>query len=234
MLQFLLNNWTSFWSLFYPEVCYACQKNLMGDEQEICSICQYHLPYTDDYLDPNNPCFQQLKGRSQIQFAAALFRLSNGGLVENLIYNLKYNSKPQIGYYFGRAYGTKLLKSPFIENIDLLVPIPLHPRRKRRRGYNQSTEIALGLASILQVPVDETILFRKVQTKTQTRLSSLARVANVSGVFSCAIKTAIDGKHIVLIDDVLTTGATLVSAADAIMESYPNCRISVICLAKAS
>ncbi|MGV6945528.1 ComF family protein [Sphingobacterium kyonggiense] len=234
MLQFLLNSWTSFWMLFYPEVCYACQKNLMGDEHGVCSFCQYHLPYTDDHLDSNNPCFQQLKGRSQIQFATALFRLSNAGLVENLIYNLKYNSKPQIGYYFGREYGAKLLKSPFFENIDLLVPIPLHPKRKRKRGYNQSAKIAMGLASILQVPVDETILFRTVQTKTQTRLSSLARVANVSGVFSCSKKPAIDGKHIVLIDDVLTTGATLVSAADAIMESYPNCKLSVICLAKAS
>ena len=219
-----------FLSLFYPEYCCACGRRLVRNECCICTECDLHLPRTDYHLRSPNPMEMRFWGRVPLAAATALFYFRKGGGVQSLIHQLKYGNRPDIGRYFGRMLGEELLQNSQFLTVDALVPIPLHPKKLRLRGYNQSEEIAAGIAMALERPVWPDVLVRQVATSTQTKRSALQRWENVRTVFAVPDPARIAGKHLLLVDDVITTGSTMEAAANKLLEA-PNVIVSLAALA---
>jgi ComF family protein len=221
MQLFFNNPITDFFNLLYPRLCPACNKLLKQGEKEICIPCAFDLPYTDFHLYKENPLAKQFWGRVPIHAAMALLYFTKGGRTQNLIHHLKYKDQPDIGLFLGRAIGLRLLQSDAYSGIDLLLPVPLHPRRQRLRGYNQSDYIARGISEALQVPIATNVLYRNVSTATQTKKDRYDRYINLQQVFNVKQPAAISNKHVLLIDDVITTGATLEACAQTIYLNQP-------------
>jgi ComF family protein len=190
------------------------------------------MPRTNYHLDENNPVAQLFWGRCKIEKAAAFSFYNKGSRIRNLIHNLKYKGIKEIGYELGRIYGTVLHNSGFTEGIDLIIPVPLHPSKKRQRGFNQSDIISSGLSESTGLTVDAKILERKIVTETQTRRSRYERWENVEGIFNVTDTNMITGKHILLVDDVITTGSTLESCVNELLKTE-GVKVSVAALAVA-
>lgn len=171
-------------------------------------------------------------GRVLLQRATTAFSFSKGGLLQHLIHQLKYENKPQIGQELGKMYGAMLKEDPFWQAIDYIVPVPLHPKKKHQRGYNQAAMWAIGLSETLGVDWTEEYLIRSDYTTSQTKKTRMERFQNVEDAFFVPNPTAIEGKHLLIVDDVLTTGATLEACALKLLE-VPNVRVSVACIALA-
>ncbi len=199
--------------LLYPNLCYGCFKHLYAGESLICTDCLYHISYTDHHLDLKNRVAKQLWGRVNFNAAMALLNFKKGARVQNLIHHLKYKNQRLLGEKLGTMVAEKLLVSPFFGEIDLIVPVPMHPRKEQKRGYNQSECIAKGIAAVLNVPVNRTALLKVTETSTQTNRSRYARHENMKMVFLLAKPAELKGKHILLVDDVITTGATIEACA---------------------
>lgn len=221
-----------FVSLFYPRFCHGCEGGLVKGEQFICSACMLEMPQTGYHLDPKNSFYERLSLRFPLRFALSLFKFSKKGRVQRVLHALKYKSQPDIGVYLGRLYGTHLLETEIAKSVDLIIPVPLFASRQRIRGYNQSTQFAIGLAEKLDVPVMETVLERITSTTTQTRKSKLNRWINVVEVFHVKNPEAIHQKHILLVDDVITTGSTIEACAHELLKANSTCSISVACIAE--
>ncbi len=172
----------------------------------------------------------QFLGKIDFKAAASYFYFSKGGNIQHLIHQFKYGGLNKIGEYFGRLYGKQLLESPFFSNIDYIVPIPLHPKKEKVRGYNQSEWFAKGLSQSMLAPMDTKTLIRKFSSETQTHKSRFSRWENVKEIFAITNKEFLTGKHILLVDDVITTGSTLEAAGHTLME-IPGISISVCSLA---
>jgi len=222
-----------FLSLFFPNLCLACRQKQAGKENILCLSCQHQLPFTDFHKMPENEFTDRFWGRIALEKGAALFYFTKDSKVQNLIHLLKYGDRPNVGIQLGRLYGSILKTDASLEAIDLIVPVPLHPRKQRSRGYNQSTQFAIGLSESMQIPYLEHALVRTVQTSTQTRKSRLERFENVLLAFQVKEATAISGKHILLVDDVLTTGATLEACAIKLLE-VPEVKVSMATIAIAA
>ncbi|MEL6539728.1 MAG: phosphoribosyltransferase family protein [Bacteroidota bacterium] len=211
MLKDLLN-------LFFPNYCLACQQTpLVQGEELICTPCAYELPQTDCYATLDNLIAQKLYGHLPVSYACSLYKLRKGSGVERLLYALKYGNKPQVGSFLGKKHGTVLAQMPWCQKFDLIVPIPLHSTRIRQRGYNQSSLFAQGLSEVLGVPWEDTYLRRIKKTTTQTKKSRFERLQNVADAFCITVPQAISDRHILLVDDVITTGATLSSCGKVLM-----------------
>ena len=219
-----------FISLIYPRICCGCGITLMRREAVICTWCLHHLPRTGFHLDDDNPVSRMFWGRAHIEMAASFLYFHKGSRVQHLIHQLKYKSKTEIGIRLGELYGHELIKSPLFAGISVIIPVPLHPRKKRKRGYNQSEVIARGISSVLKVPVDTKSLIRKTYTETQTRKTRFKRWENVKEVFVINNPGQIRGKHILLVDDVITTGATLEACANRVLEAEGT-RVSIASVA---
>ena len=226
MQLFFNNPITDFFNLLYPRLCPACNKLLKQGEKEICIPCAFDLPYTDFHQYKDNPLAKQFWGRVPIHAAMALLYFTKGGRTQNLIHHLKYKDQPTIGLLLGRAIGLRLLQSDAYFGIDLLLPVPLHPRRQRQRGYNQSDYIARGIAEALKVPVSNHVLYRNISTATQTKKDRYQRYENLQQAFIIKQPAAILNKHVLLVDDVITTGATLEACAQA-LQLYQPLKISI-------
>ncbi|MGJ1266219.1 ComF family protein [Sphingobacterium spiritivorum] len=224
--------WRDFLSLFFPECCFGCGAGLLYQEKFLCTTCLYHLPLTFFHLDSDNEPTRQLRGKCDFQNATAMLFLSKGTLVERILYQLKYNGHPEIGYFLGIKYGEVLRRTSGYADVELVVPIPLHRKRQRKRGYNQAEYFANGLAASMSIPLDNVSLVRSVETSSQTMYARLDRYDNVEGIFDIVNKEALKDKHILLVDDVLTTGATLASAART-LSVICGVRISIATLARA-
>lgn len=196
-------------SLLFPNLCCGCKTYLYKGENLLCTKCLYHLPYTDHHLHAENLAARQLWGRLPCHAVMALLYFKKGSRTQHIIHSLKYKGRQDLGTRLGCMIGEKLLLNDAYKNIDLIIPVPLHHSKERSRGYNQSTCIAEGIAAILRVPVNTSSLLRKKRTGTQTKKGRYSRAENMHTVFSTANTTAISGKHILLVDDVMTTGATL-------------------------
>ena len=210
---------TDLFGLLFPELCNACGTHLYYGEKEICSKCLYQLPYTDFHLHPENAVAKQFWGRLPLQNATALLYFKKGGKVQNLMHGLKYKGKTEVGEKLGELLGEKLNQSNEFKNIDLIVPVPLHPKRERQRGYNQSEFIAKGLAKSLQVPHSTSHLLRTKVTQTQTKKSRYTRYENMETVFSTANNIELIDQNILLVDDVVTTGATLEACGNVLLQA---------------
>lgn len=219
-----------FASLFYPKYCFACGRKMAGNEVMVCSECSLHLPCTDYHTYSPNPMEKLFFGRVPVEAATAYFHFKKGGGVQSLVHNLKYREHPEIGRYFGRLLGYHLAEHEILSSVDAIVPVPLHPKKQRKRGYNQSEAIAVGISDSLQKPVWNQVLARKVFTDTQTKRSTFQRWENVSEIFAVTETERIGGCHLLLVDDVVTTGATLEAAAQ-VLKKVEGVRVSLAALA---
>lgn len=204
--------------LFFPNLCIACFCKRPLRKNLFCLSCQLALPYTDQIDVPDNELEYRIFGRFKILRAAALFRFKKGGKVLDVIHQLKYKNRPQIGVELGREYGRKMLKSQNFSCPDLIIPIPLHYKKRHTRGYNQSYEFGKGIAEILDIPIYENILVKFSQSTSQTSMNRLERLENVMNSFKLKNERIIKGKHVLLVDDIITTGATIEAAAQKLLK----------------
>jgi len=218
--------------LFFPKVCQACGQSLLQQEKVMCFSCLYKLPKTGYHLHAENPVSRVFWGRVDIHAASSFLFFSKGGKTQNLIHSLKYKGHQDTGIYLGKLFGLDLKKSDLFADVDIVVPVPLHPKKQYKRGFNQSECIANGIGEAMKIPVVVDKLIRQIHTSTQTKKSRDSRWDNVKGVFGLVEPDVFENKHILLVDDVLTTGATLESCAQSLLE-IPGTRVSVATLAYA-
>lgn len=205
--------------LLFPELCNACGTHLYYGEKEICTKCLYDLPYTDYHLHTDNRVAKQLWGRLPINAAMAMLYFRKGTKVQNLMHSLKYKSQTNVGVKLGNLLGDKLKLGSQYHDIDLIIPVPLHPKKERLRGYNQSEFIADGIAEVLDVAVSTTHLLRDKSTESQTKKNRYTRYENMQSVFNVKDKEQLANLHVLLIDDVITTGATLEACGNALLDA---------------
>ena len=223
---------TDFLSLIYPELCYACGQGLLKQEKCLCTFCKYHLPKTEYHRDEHNPISKLFWGRVNIHSAAAFYHFEKGGKVQALIHHLKYKGREEIGTTLGNSFGRELRESMLYKGIDIVLPVPLHPKRLKQRGYNQSDSFAKGLAQGLNAEFAADKLCRIVNTSTQTYRSRFDRWTNMHSVFGLRSPNYIDGAHVLLADDVITTGSTLEACAE-VLHLVPNVKVSIAAIASA-
>ena len=190
------------------------------------------MPKTGYHKTDDNPLSQLFWGRCQIEKASAYSFYTRGSRIRKIIHNLKYKGIRELGPEMGRIYGGILSSDGFFAGIDIIVPVPLHPDRERRRGFNQSTLICMGISEVSGLPVDSHSLRRITVSDTQTRRSRYERWENVEGIFSLSDPIAISGRHVLLVDDVITTGSTIEACTNALMKAG-GVRVSVAALAVA-
>lgn len=214
--------WKDFLDLIFPRNCLQCGRSLFDFEPCLCTICRGSLPVANFHLRPyDNELTSKIRGLTRVNRAMAYLRFSKKGKSQILLHQLKYRNKPEIGEEMGRLYGLLLAQNGYLGEWDLIVPVPLHPLKQKRRGYNQSEKFALGLSQPLHVRVDN-LLQRKKFTETQTKKSRLERLENVDEVFEIRESANISGLRILLVDDVITTGATLCACANVLLDNGPK------------
>lgn len=219
--------------LAFPNNCMLCSRSLLSDEKDICFSCINTFPETGYHRLADNPVAQHFWGRVPLAHAAAYLHIHTDNIVQDMVHLLKYRGKTRIGAKLGRLYGYRLLEADsLIRDIELIVPVPLHPSRQRQRGYNQCDHFAQGLSEILGVPYAPAAMARIRENVSQTKHSRYDRWGNVAGIFALAEPETVANKHILLVDDVVTTGATIESCAGALL-SGNNVRVSVATIATA-
>ncbi|MBN2637554.1 MAG: ComF family protein [Bacteroidales bacterium] len=216
--------------LLFPKQCQACGSPLGRHEEVICPSCLYHLPRTHFHLHKENPVKELFHGRILLNTATSFLFFNKGGRVQHLIHQLKYKGKKDVGIYLGKLLGKELNESPLYQDVDLIIPVPLHPAKEKKRGYNQSLMIARGISEEMTGRLAQDILFRKIQSSTQTKKSRYERWQNVKDIFDLRNATQLEGKHVLLVDDVITTGATL-EACGNLLNTIKGVKISVSSLA---
>lgn len=229
----LKNILTDVMHLFYPHICTGCGSDLINKKSLLCLNCINELPHTNFALHENNPIEKIFTGRIKIKAAHSEFYFSKGHLVQHLIHQLKYKNNKEIGYYLGEIMGNSLLKSNRFSNIDYLIPLPLFADKEFKRGYNQAEIICQGIHLSTQIPVMLNNVVRKLPTETQTRKHRAERWENVDGSFSINNPASLKDKNVLLVDDVITTGATLEACGQVILQ-IPETRLNFAALAHAS
>ena len=226
------NPFLDFFNLLYPDLCVVCAENLHKNEEHICISCLNSIPKTNYHHIPDNPIEKRFWGKVPIHRATAFFHFQKGSHFQKLLHALKYKGNKEIGQLIGKYAAVDLLESPDFSSIDVIIPVPLHPGKYKLRGYNQSEWIGKGLSEILGKPQDTNTLVRVKENTTQTRKSVFERYENTEGIFKCIDMTALVGKHILLVDDVLTTGSTLEACINGLL-SIEGVKVSVFTLAVA-
>lgn len=227
-----MNFLEAFWRSIFPECCLGCNTALVRGEDMLCLGCKTELPVTDYSQHKENPLYLRFSPYISIEYAFALWHFNKEGIVQKLLHNLKYYNHPEISHYAGKAMGENLVKQGFIEKIDTVIPIPLHSARKQHRGYNQSAGFAQGIAEQLHIQWSDDWVVRNKSTQSQTRKSQEQRKKNVEGIFSIKDDTHIKNKNVLVVDDVITTGATILSCLDTMKKAGAN-KIFVGCIAVA-
>ena len=221
-----------FVSLLFPELCPACAASLVPNEHIICSDCRYNLPYTNFHLQPDNIVAQQFYGKINVEAVYALYYFNKGGKVQSLMHHFKYKGMQQIGNLLGNMAGTQLMENHIFNTADLIIPVPLHKSRLKERGYNQSTCFANGLAQKLNAVVEDDNLQRAIATATQTHKSRFARFVNMQEVFMVKHPERLVNKHVLLVDDIVTTGSTLEACGIELLK-IPGLKLSIATIAYA-
>jgi ComF family protein len=205
-------------ALVFPNNCAACDQTLYRNERTLCTKCRFDLPKTNYHSDSDNKLAQLFWGKLTIEAVTALYHFDKGARVQHLLHELKYKGNTAVGEVLGNLLAHEMKNSKQYHSIEGVVPVPLHPKKKRKRGYNQSYFIAKGVAEVLEVPVLNQSLIRIQHSDSQTRKSKFNRWKNVSSVFATKKNDTIAGKHVLLVDDVITTGATLEACAAQLLK----------------
>lgn len=222
--------WSRVLDFVSPRLCAVCGSRLSVTEHALCSACCLRLPRTGFCLRPyDNPVAQAFWGQADVERAASFFYFEPHSEVSRMIYSLKYKGRPDIGVALGRLAAGEFMAAGFFDGVDVIVPVPLARKRLRERGYNQSAEVAAGVSSLTGIPVDERSVCRKVFKTSQTKLGRWERLGNVSGLFEVRRQERLLGKHVLLVDDVFTTGATVMACASAVA-AVPGTTVSIMTL----
>ena len=219
-------------NLFFPPVCAGCHLFLLSNENVICTICRHNIPLTNHHLNPENEAFKKFYGRIPVEYASALLYFHKRGIVQELIHNLKYKGQEEIGSILGTWYAEDLKNSAIIQSVDEIIPVPLHKRKLRERGYNQVTNFGLSLSKNLNISYNPNLLVRNIYSKTQSRKNFLNRSDGIDTIFAASFAEKDHNKHFLLIDDVITTGSTLEACSHALLK-IPGAKISIVCMAMA-
>lgn len=223
MLQSLIN-------IFFPKVCVGCSHLLMSNENVVCTVCRHEIPLTNHHLNPENEAFKKFYGKIPVEFVSTLVYFNKKGIIQEMIHNLKYRGHEEIGTFLGDWLSEDLKDLSIIKTIDQIIPVPLHKKRLRKRGYNQVTTFAKSLAKNLDITYNPNILYRKVYSKTQVKKNLLGRIDIVENIFEVNYTEQDYNNHFLLIDDVITTGSTLESCCRALLK-IPGAKISIVCMA---
>ena len=218
--------------LFFPPVCAGCKTVLVANENVICTKCRHEIPLTQHHLNSENEAIKKFYGRIPVEHVSALVYFHKKGIVQELIHCLKYRGQEDIGTVLGEWYAEELISSQLLQTVDTIIPVPLHPKKLRERGYNQVTEFGNALAKKLGIPLNNSILFRQVYSKTQSQKNRLGRTEGIDTIFDVTFNEKDHNQHFLLIDDVITTGATLEVCAKALLK-IPGAKISIVCMAMA-
>lgn len=225
--------WDGFLQLLFPELCVACGHDLPATESCFCLRCRLTLTPSDMYRQRENEFTNRFWGRLPLQTGAAFYYFTRKSPVQRALHQLKYHNKPDIGIKIGREFGKQLRQSPVFNSVEMVIPVPLHPRKERLRGYNQSMMLARGIAEALEVPASDKALVRNRFTESQTRKKRIERFQNVEQVFTVERPELIEGRHLLLVDDVLTTGATLEICGQTLLQA-PGTTLSMATIAIAT
>lgn len=217
-------------NLFFPKACAGCNSFLLSDEIVLCTSCRHEIPLTNHIKNKNNEAFNKFYGRIDVNFVAALFYFHKKGIVQEMMHKLKYNGHQEIGETIGIWYADELKNVDEIKGVDYIIPVPLHPKKLKERGYNQVTAFGQALSTGLEKPFNESILVRKIYSKTQTKKSILGRSEIIGSIFGVNFDENHHNKHFLLIDDIITTGSTLEACSRELLK-IPGAKISIVCMA---
>lgn len=230
--KFGFNTYSDLINLFFPRVCISCGEVLNRHDEYICLKCLVHLPRTNFHAERGNKVEQVFWGRVPIEKATSYFYFNKGSNYQRLLHELKYRGNYELGVYLAKNYAEEIIRSGFFKSIDYIVPVPLHPKKLKKRGYNQSLSIAEGLHVATNIPILHSNLIRTAYNATQTHKGRYDRWENVNEIFDVLNPEHFIGRHILLVDDVVTTGATLEACALKILASV-NSKVSILTLAYA-
>ncbi len=225
MLKPLLN-------LIYPPLCPGCNEPLPDEKAVICALCRHDMPFTNHHLQPENEAYKKFLGRLHLEHISALLYFHKEGIGQNLIHNLKYRRQEQVGTLMGQWYAKDLAKVAVLQGITDVTPVPLHLKKLRQRGYNQAAGFAKALAKGLNTNYNETLLLRTTYNKTQTQKNKEKRAEIINSAFAVNYSESDHNKHFLLVDDVMTTGATL-EACGRLLLQIPGARLSIVTIAYA-
>lgn len=225
--KFMLNALTN---LFFPKVCAGCDILLLNNENVICIKCRHELPLTTHHLDPENETMMKFYGRMNVEYGSSFMYFHKKGIVQEIIHSLKYRGHEEIGTVIGNWYAEDLKNSEIIKTVDEIIPVPLHPRKLRERGYNQVTTFGKSLSENLAVPYNETLLQRNIYSKTQTFKNLINRTDTTKTIFDVTFNENHHNKHFLLVDDVITSGATLEACGKALLK-IPGAKLSIVTMA---
>ena len=229
MLQ-LKNYFNNFIHLFFPHNCLGCGTDILNNDELLCAQCFHQLPQTGFLSSPQNPVEKIFYGRLNIEHAASAFYFNKDSLLQQLIIQLKYRNNQIAGLYLGKILGRLIIDSKRFDNVDVIIPLPLNEKKLLKRGYNQAALIAKGIAEVFHKPVLENVVERILFTETQTHKGRIERWQTMENVFNVADASIIKNKHILLVDDIITTGATLEACGASILQNESN-KLSICTLA---
>lgn len=216
--------------LIYPKLCAGCGSDLVTGDQLICLTCMSGLPVTNFLTHPDNPVEKIFWGRLKLEAASSHMYFTKGSVMQNLLHQFKYRGNRDVGIYFGKMIGEGFMKSERFRDVEALVPLPLYFKKEKKRGYNQAAVICEGMAEVMNLPLLENVIVRRRKTETQTQMNRMERWDNIEGKFELVKRSLIKNKHLLLVDDVITTGATL-EACGAELLKGEGVRLSIASLA---
>jgi len=215
--------------LIFPHVCEGCGSDIIDSNQMLCLRCLSSLPQTNFHLHGNNPIEKLFWGRLPVTYATAQYYFTKESMMQHLIQQFKYRANKELGLYLGKLIGNSLMQSNRFLSIDALVPLPLHEAKERRRGFNQATILCNGIAEVMGKPVLKNAVIRNTPTESQTKKNRVERWQNMDRRFELVNENQISGKHVLLVDDVVTTGATLEACGRELLKAN-NIQLSIATL----
>lgn len=231
MLKFFFNN---LHALFFPHLCYACNAQPISTKQKfLCPICDYSIKSNQFHSLIDNPVMDKFPIENRLTFASTGFVFNKNGIIQNLIHQLKYDNRPEIGFELGKRCGQELIKHQDYIAVDAILPVPMHPKKQKERGYNQAEIFAKGISESIATPVESEWVTKRTNTISQTKMNRSERINNVKDTFYINAPDHLKDKHLLLVDDVITTGATLEALMNT-LKKIEGVRFSIVAIALAN